>query len=218
MEELPPYSDCPAPERCEPAEGENLGIAFGLTIGAGLATNIGALLSFLPCFKRSNITLLAVGLALAAGFMVYVSFVDILGKTSEYFCCHTQRHYNLAATSCFFMGMVLTMLLQLLLDRLQKLDVGCSPPWSKKKKAKADRELSEQEGKKYSSMLRSLKLKLTGKNSDDDSGSKEEDKTIGIPTVTGEKSSETKFDSTAKSAEIVVITDETTDVSIILTL
>ena len=207
IEEPPPYSDCPNPDFCKPSEGNNLGLAFGLTIGAGFSTNIGAILSFLPCFKRSNITLLAVGLALAAGFMVYISFVDILGKTGEYFCCHTQEHFTLAATGCFFLGVVLTLVLQYLLDSLQKLDVGCSPPWSKKK-SKIEGELGEEDGKKYSGMMKSLKSKLTGKSLDDD----KEKKTIGVPNVIveSEKSGETKVDSTAES-EIIVVTDENSD-------
>ena len=185
-----------------------MGLAFGLTIGAGFSTNIGAILSFLPCFKRNNVILLAVGLALAAGFMVYISFVDILGKTGEYFCCHTQDHANLAATGCFFLGILLTILLQFFLDSLQRLDVGCSPPWNKKK-AKTDGELEEQDEKKYSSMMKSLKSKLTGKSSDDDT---EKKKTIDVPNVIveSEKSGETKFNLTAES-EIVVLTDENTD-------
>ena len=208
IEEPPPYSECPSPDLCKPSDGNNVGLAFGLAIGAGFATNIGALLSFLPCFKRSNVTLLAVGLALAAGFMVYIAFVDILGKSGEYFCCHTQDHATLAATGCFFLGILLTILLQFFLDRLQRLDVGCTPPWSKKK-AKADGELEEQDEKKYSSVMKSLKLKLTGKSSDGDT---EKKTTIGVPNVVveSEKSGETRFDSTTQSG-IVVVTDENTD-------
>ena len=206
-EEPPPYSDCPNPDFCKESEGNNLGLAFGLTIGAGFSTNIGSVLSLLPCFKRNNVILLSVGLALAAGFMVYIAFVDILGKTGEYFCCHTQDHATLAATGCFFLGILLTILLQYFLDSLQRLDVGCTPPWSKKK-AKTDGELEEQDEKKYSSMMKSLKSKLMGKSSDGDT----EKKAIGVPNVVveSEKSGETKFDSTAES-EIVVVTDENPD-------
>ena len=207
-EEPPPYSECPSPDVCEKAEGNNVGLAFGLTIGAGFATNIGALLSFLPCFKRNNVTLLAVGLALAAGFMVYISFVDILGKAGDYFCCHTQEHATLASTGCFFLGIVLTIILQIFLDYLQGLDLGCRPPWSKKK-AKAEGELEEQiEKKKSPSMMQSLKSKLMGKSADCDT----EKQTISVPNVVveSEKSGETKFDSTAES-EIVVVTDENSD-------
>jgi hypothetical protein len=207
-EEPPPYSECPSPDFCKKAEGNNLALAFGLTIGAGFATNIGAILSFLPCFKRNNVTLLAVGLALAAGFMVYIAFVDILGKAGEYFCCHSPEHASLASTGCFFLGIVITLVLQYFLDALQGLDLGCRPPWSKKKEIEG--ELEEQDKKKkYSGMMKSLKSKLTGKSADGDT---ETEKTIGVPNVVveSEKSGETKFDSTADS-EIVVLTDENSD-------
>ena len=203
-------------DSCTPSDGNNMGLAFGLTIGAGFATNVGALLSFLPCFKRSNVTLLVVGLALAAGFMVYISFVEILGKSGEYFHCHTEDHATLAATGCFFLGILLTILLQYFLDSLQRLDVGCTPPWSKKKAM--DGELKEeQDEKKYSSMMKSLKSKLMGESSDRD----KEEKTIGVPNITAvesKRSGETKFDSTAAESEIVGITDENSDEVSIFTI
>jgi hypothetical protein len=191
----------------EESEGNNVGLAFGLTIGAGFATNIGAILSFLPCFKRSNITLLAVGLSLAAGFMVYISFVEILGKAGDYFRCHTEEHAALASTGCFFLGIVLTLVLQFFLDALQGMDLGCRRPWGKKKVVIPDQQGTR---KKYSGMMKRLKSKLTmGKNSDCD-----EEKTIGVPniTVTESKiSDETKVDSISSDSEIVAMTDKNYD-------
>ena len=196
-------------DSCTQSDGNNVGLAFGLTIGAGFSTNIGALLSFLPCFKRSNITLLVIGLALAAGFMVYISFVEILGKSGEYFHCHTEEHATLAATDCFFLGILLTILLQFFLDSLKRLDMGCTPPWSKKK-AKMDGELDKQDRKTYSSMIKSLKSKLMGESSDCD----KEKKATGVPNITaveGKTSGETKFDLTAAESEVIVMTDENSD-------
>ena len=181
---------------CTAGDGNNVGLAFGITIGAGFAIFIGALLPFLPCFKRSNITLLAVGLGLSAGFLVYISFVEILGESREYFHCHTEDHAALAATGCFFLGIPLTILLEFFVDRLQRLDIDCCPqaPW---KKAKTDGELDEQDRKKYSGIVKSLKSKVIGESSDCD----KEEKTIG----------ETKFNSTTAESEIVVMTDENSD-------
>ena len=223
---LPPYHDCPNPDFCKQSEGNNLGLAFGLTIGAGLSTNLGALLSFLPCFKRSNVTLLAVGLALAAGFMVYIAFVDILGKTGEYFCCHTQTHFNLAATGCFFLGILLTLVLQFLLDSLQKLDIGCSPPWSKKKTSQEKKVTAEDDGVNYSKMLKTLKSKITGdsfQDGDGDTSSTKKEKVGGVsnPTkivIESEVESEStgalkKLDDALDSSEIVCVTDENGEVS-----
>ena len=117
---------------------------------------------------------------------------------------------------CFFLGILLTLLLQFFLDSLQRLDIGCRPPWSKKK-AIMDGELDEQDRKKYSSMMKSLKSKLMGKNSDRD----KEEKTIGIPNITAvesKRSGETKFDSTAAESEIVDMTDENSDEVSIFTI
>ena len=125
LDDIPIYDLCPDPSLCEASGGDNVGLAFGLTIGAGLATTLGALLPFVPLIKRSNTTFLAIGLALAAGVMLYVSFTEILKKSRDNFCCNTPSHYELAATGCFFGGILLTVLLDLLVGLLQRIDCGC---------------------------------------------------------------------------------------------
>ena len=125
LEEIPAYDVCPYPETCETTTGDNVGLAFGLTIGAGLATTLGALLPFVPFIKRSNSKYLAGGLALAAGVMLYVSFTEIWQKSRTNFCCVTQKHYDLAATGCFFGGILLTVLVEVLVEVLQRFDCGC---------------------------------------------------------------------------------------------
>ena len=223
---LPPYHDCPDPDICMRSEGNNVGLAFGITIGAGLSTNLGALLFFFPCFKRSNVTLLAVGLALAAGFMVYIAFVEVLEETRDYFCCHTQTHFNLAATGCFFLGILLTLVLQFLLDSLQKLDIGCSPPWSKKKTSQEKKFITEDDEVNCSKMLKSLKSKITGdsfQEGDRDISSTKKEKvgSVSNPTkivIESEVESESngalkKFDDALDSSEIVCVTDENGEVS-----
>lgn len=55
---------------------ENILLAFGLTIFAGLATGIGSLIAFLA--RRTNTRLLAVSLGFSAGVMVYVSLLSLL--------------------------------------------------------------------------------------------------------------------------------------------
>ena len=125
LDTVVPYEECPNPELCERTTGDNVGLAFGLTIGAGLATTLGALLPFVPFVKRSNTKYLTGALALAAGVMLYVSFTEIWDKSKGNFCCETQQHFDLAASACFFGGIVLTVLLDLLVVLLQKLDCGC---------------------------------------------------------------------------------------------
>ena len=52
---------------------ENYELAFGLTIAAGMSTLIGSLVAlFVP---QANTKILGVSLSLAAGVMIYVSFV-----------------------------------------------------------------------------------------------------------------------------------------------
>lgn len=198
--------ECPEQEICTiPTEENNVAFSLGITIAAGSATIIGALLSFLPCFKRSNVTLLAVGLALAAGLLVYLAFIEILEESGNYFCCQTKEHYTLAANGCFFLGILLTLLLEYFLDSVQKLDVGCacSLPWSKRK-SKIDKKLGDQLQRqmKSSSLMKHLKTKLTGKSPPPQT-------VLSIPNITveSEKTDETTFDVTAES-DIVVVTTE----------
>lgn len=55
--------------------------AFGLTLFAGLSTGIGSAIAF---FARStNTKFLSLSLGFSAGVMIYVSFVEILKKSSE---------------------------------------------------------------------------------------------------------------------------------------
>lgn len=57
---------------------QNVLFAFSLTLIAGLCTGIGSLLSVV--YKRFNPKFLCLALAFSAGVMIYVSFVEILGK------------------------------------------------------------------------------------------------------------------------------------------
>ncbi|MBM4760691.1 zinc transporter ZupT [Bacillus sp. B15-48] len=60
---------------------ENLLIAFGLTLMAGLATGIGSLLAFFT--SRTNTKFLSLALGFLAGVMIYVSMVEIFFKAQE---------------------------------------------------------------------------------------------------------------------------------------
>ena len=126
LDDVPFYENCPDPTLCEDVGGDNVGLAFGLTIGAGLATTLGALLPFVPFIKRRNTRFLAAAMALAAGVMLYVSFTEIRTKSINSFCCESLEHYDLLATSCFFGGILLTAVLDVLVWALQKADCGFS--------------------------------------------------------------------------------------------
>ncbi|HRR33232.1 MAG TPA: zinc transporter ZupT [Kiritimatiellia bacterium] len=58
-----------------------IGIAFGLTLFAGLATGIGSMIAFLA--KRTDYRFLSVATGFSAGVMLYVSFVEIFVKGNE---------------------------------------------------------------------------------------------------------------------------------------
>ena len=60
---------------------ENVLIAFGLTLFAGLATGIGSALAFFT--KRTNTKFLSLALGFSAGVMIYVSFVEIFIKARD---------------------------------------------------------------------------------------------------------------------------------------
>jgi ZIP family zinc transporter len=59
----------------------NVLFAFGLTLFAGLSTGIGSAIGFFA--KSTNTRLLSVALGFSAGVMLYVSFVEILGKARD---------------------------------------------------------------------------------------------------------------------------------------
>lgn len=96
---------------------ENVGIAFGVVIGAGLSTALGASIVFFPSLvKYANRKTLAGGLGLSAGVMLYVSFVEIFQKSvGSFMDAEFQEHssYN-AATLCFFGGIALMVCLDYL--------------------------------------------------------------------------------------------------------
>lgn len=117
------FGECPDPLLCTvPNFEDNIPLAFGLTIAAGLATVLGAIPPLLPCIKHTNRKLLSGSLSVAAGVMLYVSFTEILLKASNNFCCLTNQHFNLATVGCFFGGILVTVVLDSLVHLLERFD------------------------------------------------------------------------------------------------
>ena len=89
------------------SNNENLGVAFGLVIGAGASTAIGASVVFFPkLVKFASRRTLAGGLGLSAGVMTYVSFVEIFQKSVQAFqeVGHKDSLATALCTLCFFAG------------------------------------------------------------------------------------------------------------------
>lgn len=96
-----------------------MGLAFGLTIGAGLATTVGALLPF--CLNLDRPLVLAGALAASAGVMIYVSLVEITNKSlTAYKAVEAVGPQNAALVTffTFFGGVVFMALLDVLVHRL----------------------------------------------------------------------------------------------------
>lgn len=81
-------------------------IALGLTVFAGMATGIGSVIAFTA--KRTNYRFLSISTGFSAGVMLYVSFVEILNKggdsLGEIYGEHLGNWINAAS---FFGGMLL---------------------------------------------------------------------------------------------------------------
>lgn len=89
-------------------------IALAVTLGAGLATALGAIYVFRA--HHSNARVLAFGLAFAAGAMVYVSLVEIFVKSQQSFKAGFGESNGYAlATLMLFAGMGVVMALDRLL-------------------------------------------------------------------------------------------------------
>lgn len=102
----------------------NVGLAFGIVTAAGLSTTLGAALAFVMPYKRGSKNLfLAACLSIAAGVMIYVSFVEIFGfkAVTEFEKCSGERYAYLYASLCFFGGIVITYLFDIALHFFENL-------------------------------------------------------------------------------------------------
>jgi ZIP family zinc transporter len=102
------------------ATGENVAVAFALNIAAGLATCIGGSVIFSKrLVQLANPKSLSIALSLSAGVMLFISLVEIYGKSVEGFAagfgedneageyeCDATCEGNswLASTACFITG------------------------------------------------------------------------------------------------------------------
>ena len=81
-------------------------IALGITLLAGMATGIGSLLAFFV--KRTNYRFLSVAMGFSAGVMLYVSFIEIFPKGLEALSAEYGDYWGgWAMAAAFFGGMLL---------------------------------------------------------------------------------------------------------------
>ena len=60
---------------------ENVLLALGLTLFAGLSTGLGALVIFVA--RKPNYSLLSFGLGFSSGVMVYISLAELLAESGN---------------------------------------------------------------------------------------------------------------------------------------
>jgi ZIP family zinc transporter len=92
---------------------DNLLLAFGLTLIAGLSTGIGSSLAFFT--KHTNKSFLSLSLGLSAGVMLYVSFVEMLPLAQTSLVQTWGAKAGAWATSASFFGGILVVAI---IDRL----------------------------------------------------------------------------------------------------
>ena len=98
---------------------ENLWVALGLTVFAGMATGIGSILAFMT--SRTNYRALSVGTGFSAGVMLYVSFVEIFSEKGasalvDYYG-YTQGHWINVIS--FFSGIAIIGLIDALIPKFE---------------------------------------------------------------------------------------------------
>lgn len=89
--------------------------AFMLTLLAGMSTAFGAFLAFFKTKDESRI--LAFGLGFSGGVMVYLSFVEILPKSIDFFSRTNAQNAESLGILCFFVGMILAFGIDLLIPK-----------------------------------------------------------------------------------------------------
>lgn len=130
---------------------ETILFAFMLTLFAGFATSIGALLAFFS--KSKNYTILSVGMGFSAGVMIYVSFMEILPKSKNSFIelYSSEITAEVLTLVAFFAGIAISAVIDYLIPE----DVNPH-------ETKSNSELLELKPQTKSSIINDSALKRTG--------------------------------------------------------
>lgn len=87
-----------------------------LTLLAGVSTALGAFLAFVK--NKDETRILSFGLGFSGGVMVYLSFIEIIPKSVEYFLkADSSINGDLFAILCFFIGMVIAFIIDSIIPK-----------------------------------------------------------------------------------------------------
>ena len=104
---------------------QNVLIAFGLTLFAGLATGIGSVIAFF--YKTTNTRFLSVSLGFSAGVMIYVSLVEIFFKAKVALIGELgERSGSWVTVASFFGGILVIGLIDKLIPSYENGYVYCT--------------------------------------------------------------------------------------------
>ncbi len=87
----------------------NLGIAFSLTMLAGLTTAVGGAVAFVT--KKNDLKALSLGLGFSAGVMIFISFVDIVPAAQEMLKIHFPNMFQWLVFGGFVAGLLISVLI-----------------------------------------------------------------------------------------------------------
>lgn len=87
----------------------NVGLAFGLTLLAGLTTAIGGAIAFVT--NKDNLKTLSIGLGFSAGVMIFVSLVDIIPSSEKLLKINFPHMFQWLVYGGFILGIVISVLI-----------------------------------------------------------------------------------------------------------
>lgn len=87
----------------------NFGIAFSLTMLAGLTTSIGGVIAFIT--KKDNLKTLSLGLGFSAGVMIFISIVDIIPNSEKLLLENFPNSFRWIVYAGFILGIIVSVLI-----------------------------------------------------------------------------------------------------------
>lgn len=87
----------------------NIGLAFSLTMLAGLTTAVGGAIAFVT--KKDNLKALSIGLGFSAGVMIFVSMVDIIPGSEKLLRLGFPHSFQWLVYGGFVLGLLISILI-----------------------------------------------------------------------------------------------------------